>query len=161
MRWLIFSDSHGRRERLEGAVRCELAEGPRPELIVFLGDGLRDFEALGYSGETTAIPMLAVRGNCDLFDASEQPTLRRLNINGHSVLMTHGHEYGVKMGLLSLTAAAAKGGHDLVLYGHTHQAMETRPRDGLVLFNPGSIGSGSYGVITLEEDNILCEIKSY
>ncbi|MBQ9428630.1 MAG: metallophosphoesterase family protein, partial [Clostridia bacterium] len=49
----------------------------------------------------------------------------------------------------------------IALFGHTHRRCEEYiPEAGLYLFNPGSIGSSrdgvySYGILTLDEKNVL------
>lgn len=167
MEILIFSDSHG---RIEGMMRAIEAQIKRPDLILHLGDGVREVEYLRESG----IPVLAVRGNCDLFGASseigESFCFEEL---GHKIFMTHGHRFGVKSGVGGLVSHAAQIGADIVLFGHTHRPLEQRIDTGyeiggktisrpMYLFNPGSIGSGrtggdalSFGTLSLTKTHVL------
>ena len=55
MNILIISDSHGRGEYVEEAIRRV-----RPDAILFAGDGLRDFSHM-----KLPCPLYAVKGNCD------------------------------------------------------------------------------------------------
>ena len=161
MELLIFSDSHGRAENLLAA---EARQIKRPDAILFLGDGARDLSHLSIHN----IPVWAVRGNCDWMSSDiADKTERLLYLEGHTVLMTHGHEYGVKGGLGALIAHAAEVGADIVLFGHTHvptlQTVAVGERIGkttlsrpMYLFNPGSIGyDGSFGTLTIKEDTVL------
>ena len=161
MELLIFSDSHGRGERMGDALSLQRR---RPDGICFLGDGLRDTESLSL----TPIPLYTVRGNCDFgvfFEDAD--TERLLFFEGHALLLTHGHTYGVKSGEGALIARAAALGADIVLFGHTHTPTERVLPSGSViggaalsrpmyLFNPGSIGyEGFFGTLLLKGDTVL------
>jgi putative phosphoesterase len=160
MELLIFSDSHGQTDGMLWALDAQLH---RPSGICFLGDGLRDLDALG-----DAIPVYAVRGNCDWDSASAAyPTEQVLRFEGHTLLLTHGHTYGVKGGVGALVSYATSVGADIVLFGHTHGALfETIPAGTQIgnrilerpmyLFNPGSVGyDRSFGTLLLRGDTVL------
>lgn len=168
MRLLVLSDIHGQETALHQILRCEAVAPKKIDLVVFLGDGLREFDWLSYRGEFAFLPMLSVRGNCDFFRSDDVPELRKLSFYGHRILMTHGHRFDVKSGLSRATAFAASKEIDLLLFGHTHVPKEIRLEKGdtfegapvsrpLILFNPGAVESGSYGLVTLSEDKIVCE----
>ena len=172
MRFLVLSDVHGTLENVRRILRRACDEGmERLSYVIFLGDGLRDMDALSYDGEFSWLPMLFVRGNCDFFGASDTPELRELIFCGHKLLLTHGHRYEVKSGLSRLVSFALAKGADLVLFGHTHSACEIRLESGedffgvklsrpLILFNPGSTGyGGEYGEIFVDDKEILCYRK--
>ena len=160
MELLIFSDSHGR----VSAMREVLARQIRtPYAVCFLGDGLRDAQSL----DIGRAMLYDVRGNCDWGTQADAPTERTVSLEGHRLLLTHGHLHGVKGGLGALIVAAARDGVDIVLFGHTHTptlvelpAGETvggvtlsRP---MYLFNPGSIGmNGSFGTLYLNASDVL------
>ena len=135
-----------------------------PDAILFLGDGARDLDRL-FLIDT---PLWAVRGNCDWYASDYADKIERLlYFEGHTILMVHGHEWGVKGGLGALIAHASDVEADIVLFGHTHQpniktiaageqigkTILSRP---MYLFNPGSIGyDGSFGTITLKGESVL------
>jgi len=136
-----------------------------PDAIFFLGDGLRD------TGDPIfeLTPLYAVRGNCDWFSGyDDTPGERVLSWAGHTLLLTHGHEYNVKSGVGALLLRAASVGADIVLFGHTHEPICERipagsvavggqmyPRD-IWLFNPGSIGmDGSFGTLSVRGSQFL------
>ena len=73
-------------------------------------------------------------------------------------MMMHGHTHGVKGGYGVAAAYAASQGAGVLIFGHTHLPYEgyLDTRDGRVhLFNPGSIGASSYGVLTVKENGYL------
>lgn len=167
MELLIFSDSHGNRN----GMRRALEQQPRiPNAICFLGDGLRDAEAL----DTARSLLYTVRGNCDGGASADGiPNDRVFCAEGHTVFLTHGHLYGVKSGCGALASHAASLGADIVLFGHTHQPTELRFPPGhrlgevvltrpLHLFNPGSIGNGTFGTLLLQKNTVLFSVgQSY
>lgn len=166
MELLVVSDSHGRVENIQSALARQVQS---PDAILFLGDGARDLDRLWICD----IPIWAVRGNCDWSSSDyADKTERLLYLEGHTLLLTHGHEWGVKSGLGALVVHAAELGADIVLFGHTHKptlktiaigeqvgkSVLTRP---MHLFNPGSIGYNedgegySFGTLTLKGDTVL------
>lgn len=162
MKFLIFSDAHGRNE---GMLRVLARQPKAPDGIFFLGDGLRQLEPGLFGG----IPLFCVRGNCDSFSPlwADCPEEQLLSFAGHTLLLTHGAAYGVKSGTGLLETAAAEKGVDIALFGHTHEpylrCIPAGERVGrrvldrsLYLFNPGSIGyGGSFGHLLLNEQTVL------
>ena len=161
MEFLIFSDSHGSVSNMSLALDRQVKS---PDAILFLGDGARDIDNL-FVVDT---PIWAVRGNCDWASGDlADKTERLLHFEGHTILICHGHEWGVKSGYGALIRHAAEVDADIVLFGHTHTPVEqvipqgeavgnstlSRP---MYLFNPGSIGyDGSFGTLTLKGDAVL------
>lgn len=102
----------------------------------------------------TIAPVHAVMGNTD------SPALRRrvqdevrLELDGHRVVVVHGHLLG------SPTADLLRGAYpdaDVIVYGHTHRQRVDR-RDGCVIVNPGAAGAArfdlkpSVALLTLDE----------
>ncbi len=163
MNLLVLSDSHGRTSRILEALSRQVQ---RPDAVVFLGDGLRD---LAYAD--LVLPIYAVAGNCDVYTAfaglrAEEEIL--VSLEGKRIMMTHGDAYGVKSGLGRLIMAAKRKEVDIVLFGHTHVALEQYLPAGdtdygitldkpIYLFNPGSIGGfdGSFGCLTVTQKGVL------
>ena len=149
---LILSDSHN---SSDAVARILKAESDQIDALIFLGDGLRDLELA-----LTKYPKLrayAVAGNCD-FGALE-PYDGLVAFDGVIVFYTHGHMYGVKYDLDTISDAAAARGAQVALFGHTHIPAAER-RNGVFLFNPGSCGRcytgpNTYGLLTLEDGKIL------
>lgn len=140
MKLLILSDSHGRVREMESAVRAEC-----PDAVMHLGDCVRDAEAL--RAAFPALVLYAVAGNCDPRGSASEARL--FELDGIKIYMTHGHIYNVKMGLERMYYAACEKGARVALFGHTHRPVQIE-RGGLLLLNPGSIGSAprrSYAVV--------------
>jgi putative phosphoesterase len=165
MTLLVLSDSHGRPDLIEEAIRRV-----RPDGILFAGDGLRDLTRV-----EIPCPLWAVSGNCDWLSAPliingsafVPQTEELVTVEGIRILLTHGHKYGVKSGPTAAAYRALELGADILVYGHTHVPVEYRlpPAEGgteerkpLILFNPGSIGDrdGSFGTITIRNGVVLC-----
>ena len=128
MKLLVISDSHGSRAQIEKAL--ELAEGF--DALFHLGDGLRDLPACVYEAGK---PVFLVKGNGD-FTFGEPEEIVTI-LGGARVFATHGHRYGVKMGLERLDSAAVRHRAELVLYGHTH-IPKYELRNGVFTLCPGS-----------------------
>lgn len=171
MQLLVLSDSHGRADRVREAVsRCRGVD-----MILFLGDGLRDLSILD---PASALRLCTVRGNCDgySFLSDDTPEERFLALDEYHILMMHGHTHGVKGGMSRAVSCAAARGADLLLYGHTHEPMATYLPAGTVVgdtvlakpmyvFNPGSLGAPrwgepSYGRVDLRRGGIVCSHSS-
>lgn len=151
MKILVFSDSHGDRHTMSGAVFAE-----QPDEVFYLGDGLEDLDLL--HAEHPALPITAVAGNCDRMGSA--PWERVIERQGRRFLLTHGHTYSVKSGPGGLIAEARRQGADAALFGHTHRPL-CEETDGLWLLNPGSAGSRcspSYGVIQMENGGLFCRL---
>lgn len=147
---MIFSDSHGKFERMRRAVLKE-----RPDLIIHLGDGAFDLRRL--QSEYPEIPTLGVKGNCD-FGANEAAS-ETITLEGVKIFLTHGHIYGVKQGYATVIEAAKNAAADILLFGHTHRAEYTMA-SGLHLLNPGSIADGRYAVAQLKDGKALCKLDT-
>jgi putative phosphoesterase len=154
MKLLVLSDSHRNISRMRLA-----AEQAQPDAILHLGDHIGD--AFELQRELPGIPFHTVKGNCDFQAAGATELL--LTFDGVSILMTHGHIFGVKSGLDALITRA-KGQHaHLALYGHTHIAM-TKCIRGIWLMNPGqterhdNFRAASYGVVTVENGSFVCGV---
>ena len=155
MKILVFSDSHGNFLNMKKAVESH----PRTDMIVFLGDGLRDAGRL--FDEYKEIPHVAVKGNCDLTgNAGAEVFLdeQTVDLGGLRMFVCHGHKYGVKSSELGLWLCAKEKGATLALFGHTHCPYE-RVYEGIRLFNPGSIGMGNYGIIYIENGAVVVSHK--
>ena len=140
MKILVLSDTHHDLTTAKNIITsCRVGCG----LVVHLGDTVSDFDNL--KAAFPDIAMVGVRGNND-FMSQDTPKELFLNLDGINVLICHGHEYGVKRSTDQLLWHAQEKGADVVLYGHTHIAEKTS-EDGIILFNPGAVIEGNFGII--------------
>lgn len=146
LRFLVFSDSHGKREPMLELYRQYPNDG-----IIHLGDYIADARWL--LSHTAGHPVYQVKGNCDYGASGLEEQL--LELGGTKIMLCHGHRYSVKSGYGQAIAAAKARGADALLFGHTHQPHLERV-DGLLVMNPGSMASpfGQYGIIEIEENQV-------
>lgn len=146
MKILVFSDSHGSPKTMLHAAEMH----KDAKMFIFLGDGLRDVEYL--SEKYPHIPLVAVRGNCDFF-GNDYLFEQTPCVEGIRIFCTHGHKYNAKSTLMNLLYRAKEKEAALCLYGHTHIQSEN-VWDDVRLFNPGSAGSGEFGIVYIENGAI-------
>ena len=167
---LIFSDSHGYSKYMHKALEMH----SDAEMIIHLGDGSRDLSIL-FPEHTTA-PLLFIEGNGESggwvqIDRKHPPIENGfVKFDGKKIFATHGHKYNVKSGLSNLISQGYEKGADIILFGHTHQAFSQYIPAGtnlglmgktdrpLIIFNPGSIGSGpnySFGLLSFSNGEVL------
>lgn len=157
---IVLSDSHGYSTYMRNAIEKEI-----PDMIIHLGDGWNDIEELHKDYED--IPLEHVIGNCDwVIEVAE----KLITVEGKKILMCHGDKYYVKSGYNNILYAGLEKGADIVLFGHTHNPLNTTSGN-MIVFNPGSIRGNpmleqkpSYGIIEIdgdsaEEDNVKAQIK--
>ncbi|MDA8212355.1 MAG: metallophosphoesterase [Clostridia bacterium] len=126
MRIGVISDTHGVRERAKAAVE---RMGP-VDLLLHAGD---HFDDAIFLSNFFAFPIIGVRGNCDFAGPAEE----LVDADGIKILLTHGHQYGVKRALQSLAYRAEESEAKVVVFGHTHEPEIEWAHD-ILLFNPGS-----------------------
>lgn len=152
---LVLSDSHGRTEALQRAIRRQ----PNVDAIFFLGDGLNDLNAVRHeiSGKTA---IFAVKGNCDFGVYMDRPIYKvdSITLADKKIIFTHGDLYGVKYGMDGLIRLAEQTSADIILFGHTHEYHEEYI-DGVYYLNPGSVkggfGDSTAGVLTIADSGVL------
>ena len=150
----VFSDTHG-----NTALMLEAARREKPDCLIHLGDFARDAEALRKA--FPEIPLYSVCGNCDV--VTDAPEKAVIELGGVTVFLTHGHLYNVNWRLDSLVYAAQELGAKLVLFGHTHEALNTEI-GGVQVVNPGTAGKGrtlTMATVTIfDNGGIAGEIKA-
>lgn len=148
MKILVMSDSHSSLSFMRLCVKTL-----KPSVLVHLGDYYDDGQVI--ARENPQLRMHQVPGNCDYYRCQE-PQLLCYDIGGVRMMMTHGHNHGVKSTTFRLLAEARRLGAAAVLYGHTHRADCHQEEDGLWVLNPGSCGyyGGSVGMIEVEAGKI-------
>lgn len=144
MRILVVSDTHGDFRTLLKAVNSQ----PTAEIIVHCGDGDEQVQYLKDNFKDKMI--VGVRGNCDW--CSNLLSKEIIRVCGKTIFITHGHLYNAKTGLYTIMCAAREEKADILLFGHTHNAL-TYYEDGLNVLNPGSCSGymASYGYIDITD----------
>ncbi|HHV13516.1 MAG TPA: YfcE family phosphodiesterase [Clostridiales bacterium] len=130
MKVLIVSDTHGRNYNLLRTV-----ERVSPiDLLIHLGDydGGED-----YIMSVTPCRTEMVSGNNDFFNGL--PKEKVIQIGKYTVLLTHGHRYGVYYTTQDIKREAAKYKANIVMFGHTHVPMIDLSEE-VWAINPGSLG---------------------
>ncbi|MGG1632372.1 metallophosphoesterase family protein [Rossellomorea sp. NRS-1567] len=127
MKLLVVSDSHGSNEEL-----LELSEKYQSAVDAMIHCGDSELSA----DDQALSPYLVVRGNCDM-DARLPDDLVE-KVEGHSIMVTHGHLYGIKMSLMKLRYQAEEVGAQFVFFGHSH-TLGAEMNNGTLFLNPGSI----------------------
>lgn len=150
MKLLIMSDSHGSLMNMYDAIDKE-----NPDCMIFLGDGEDDFTTVS-NFKPNVLREFKVAGNCD--HGSVLPLNLTKEIGEVKFYITHGHKEGVKRGLYDLYAKASVEGAKAALYGHTHCA-DVQYMNGMLLLNPGTIASGYYATIIIENGELKPELK--
>lgn len=127
MKVLVVSDSHGLTDELEIISNRHADE---VDHLIHCGDS-----ELSSSDEVMS-PYLSVKGNCDYEDLYEDE--HSLDVKGHTVYITHGHLYNVKMSPMALIYRAKELGAKIAFFGHSHVAGVEYANE-VLLLNPGSI----------------------
>lgn len=161
-KYLVFSDSHGRQERM-----LEVIKQYEKEIdgLFFLGDSEGGEDQIRSSIQG---PTYIVKGNCDWY--SQAPGFQVVKVCGHSIAMAHGHQHNVNMSLGVLRSWSLAKGADIAMFGHTHVPFLEQSST-LTILNPGSISKPrqeghipTYAVIEfLERGEIrveLCNAKN-
>lgn len=112
-------------------------------------------------------PIVAVHGNCDSRKLVERlPEERRIEREGVTILLVHGHQTGradvdrMAKRYAAGPSSAAAPPPDLVIFGHSHQACDV-VRGGIRFFNPGTAGgvgtSPTVGILTIQDGRLELE----
>lgn len=157
MKILIVSDTHRNNMGFEEAYSNE---GP-VDMLIHCGD----IEGSEYYYSNMANEnVYMVAGNNDYFSGRE--TEEEFKIGKYKVFLTHGHYYGVNMGLENLIEEAKERRANIVMFGHIHRPV-IEYVDGIWVINPGSLSyprqqgkRRTYIVMTMDEhDRIDFELK--
>lgn len=133
MKILVMSDTHGWDENAAEAVKREAPF----DALIHAGDiqeGEGEFRScIGLGND---IPAYIVEGNCDRAGFLAEQVIE---IAGHRIFLTHGHEYYVSFGRGDLLAAAREQQCDIAVYGHTHKPDLDESDPSVLILNPGSL----------------------
>ena len=129
MKVLIVSDTHGRNHNY-----LRTLEQVSPiDLLIHLGDFDGGEE---YIMSVTPCSTEMVSGNNDFFNGL--PKDKIIHIGKYTVMLTHGHRYGVYYNTNELRDAALKHNADIVMFGHTHVPLIDLSQN-VWTINPGSL----------------------
>ena len=126
----------------------------QPQQVIHLGDMMYDAEEV--AKHYPKLPFCLVPGNCDGWGHAT-PVKKNITLAGKSILLSHGHRWGVKSDYGAAIADARAAGADILLFGHTHVPYCELLEDGLWVMNPGPARS-SYGLIEITDGNALCTL---
>lgn len=135
MRLGIISDTHG-------LLRPEVLDVfSRVDQILHGGDvgSLMVLDELG-----KLAPVAAVYGNVDGLEVrSRCPQVARLELDGFTVVVTHGDQFGSPTPeILHREFPDA----EIIVYGHTHRALLELVDKTVTVMNPGSAGAARFGI---------------
>ena len=105
MNLLVFSDSHRSLSGMYAAI-----DRHHPHQIIHLGDLMEDAEEV--AAHYPKLPFCLVPGNCDGWVSA--PIKKQITLEGTSILLSHGHRWGVKSGYGAAIADAQAAGADPV-----------------------------------------------
>ena len=150
MKIIVVSDTHGSYRNFRQVMQLNR----HADIVVHCGDSRDEVDEIRM--EFPDKVYYTVKGNCDF--GSMLPLTEEFTVEGVRFMATHGHLFNVKYGMLDISLAAREKGADIVLFGHTHIAMD-EVVDGIRYFNPGSLGYGkSFGVIEVKNGQVLSNI---
>ncbi len=129
MRVLVISDTHGYAENL-GLV---LKKAGKIDALIHAGD-VEDQEE--YIKGMVDCPCYFIAGNNDW--GSDLPSDQIVTISDYRIFLTHGHRYGVSLGIERLVDEGCSRNADIVICGHTHKPMIKKVNN-IYVINPGSL----------------------
>ena len=144
----IISDTHGNYNSVENAVT--LAQDM--DMWLHSGDCVPDAE---YLQSLVDVPVHFVAGNCD-WPMNDTKYEKIIEIPGHKIFLTHGHNYGVRYTQEYIMEAAESQGADIAVYGHTH-IVDIMKENSVLVLNPGSASrprdenQGSFMIMEISE----------
>lgn len=147
---LVLADSHKNLENIK-----KIINEVEFDIVLYLGDYVEDI--LRFKNDLKD-KLFIVKGNCDGDINFDDDLL--LEVAGKKIFMTHGHNYGVKMGMGKLFDKATEVGADVLLFGHTHIPFQSQLDNGIVVLNPGSVGKGAlkyntFGMVVIDDEGVV------
>ena len=130
-------------------MRIALVSDTHDRILASLFDALAGVDEILHAGDVCSeaalaeleavAPVTAVQGNMDEWAlAGRHPEEQRLERGGITIGMVHGHRFG--RGLVhDLAEHFREWGPDLVVFGHSHEALD-EVEGGTRFFNPGTAG---------------------
>lgn len=149
---VVMSDNHG----MDYMLNYVKDKEPHADYYVHCGDSEVPYPELlnGY---------ICVKGNNDW--GLDLPKEARLEVEGYSILITHGQYLGYFNRELAMNDLLTTHQCQILLCGHTHIPMFVQDGD-FYYINPGSTSlprggsQASYAVVTIDGKNVSCEFKT-
>jgi hypothetical protein len=140
----IMSDTHDNIDNITKAVN--LFNKRAVDKVIHAGDFTSPFSLKPI--DSLNAEFIAIFGNNDgdLLQLRERSNGRinkqphTININGKNIIILHEH--------FLIDALADSGHYDIIIYGHTHKAVNEK-RGSTLVINPGETGSWLYGKATV------------
>jgi putative phosphoesterase len=129
MKILIISDTHGRNLNVLNTIERVSSI----DLLIHLGDyggGEAYIEAMA------PCPVEMVAGNNDFYNGL--PKDKMIHIGKYTIMLTHGHRYGVSYNTSDILETGKKNQADIIMFGHTHVPLIDLSHE-VWLINPGSL----------------------
>ncbi|MGP7816779.1 metallophosphoesterase family protein [Niallia sp. 01092] len=155
MKVLIVSDSHGLVDEL-GELKIRHKE--EVDLFLHCGDSELPANEKAMNGYAT------VRGNCDYEEKYPNELVKEKD--GVKIFVTHGHLYGVKSSITSLSYRAKELGAHIACFGHSH-FLGMEMIDDILFINPGSLRlprgrtEKTYVILTIEKNQYTTEVYDF
>ena len=129
------------------------------DIYVHLGDMVYDAEEIE---RITGERFIKIKGNNDFFDR-DTPEEHILKVANYRIMLVHGHRQNVHYTKDQLVYLAKENLCDIIIYGHTHEYVNTKI-DGIWVLNPGSTtnprgGDFERGCIVLSIDGDKAEVE--
>lgn len=152
MKIIAVSDTHGSFRAMEEILR----KHRNADIVVHCGDSQSDIEDI--RARHPEHMFIAVKGNCDFYNFYSE--VEEFTAEGIKFMVTHGHRFGVKWGMGELRRAAQERGVQVVIFGHTHIALNQYD-DGIYFVNPGACSGtrASFAVIEVKDGQILTNLS--
>ena len=148
MNIMIVSDDHGYGV-FEEAYNDAVSKYNSIDMVLHAGDSEKASD--DYYNRICDCPIYMVKGNNDF---SNMPLEKIVECQDVRIFLTHGHRYGVYMGITNLIYAAKEKEAGIVIYGHTHCPFHRKAGD-VEVINPGSLA----GIRSTSKSYVILEIN--
>ncbi|PKL38010.1 MAG: hypothetical protein CVV44_12640 [Spirochaetae bacterium HGW-Spirochaetae-1] len=140
-RIVVVSDSHGNLHALRRIVEHEYPF----DMLIHCGDGVGD---LFHAGIPLEAVVVRVPGNVDMGRVTDMEQVVFHDVGDRRIMVTHGDLFRLHQGYEDILREGRKSAADFIFFGHTHKKFLLPGKP--LLFNPGPVSSGVYGLVTID-----------